>query len=69
MTLGNVYDMDLKKNEGLIREVIVQAQGEVRPRLLQRNPLILDLDGLGRVYKASQGDMDKLHFGPGQLPE
>lgn len=30
MTLGNVYDMDLKKNESLIKEVIIQAQGEVR---------------------------------------
>ena len=29
MTLGNVYDMDLKKNEVLIKEVIIQAQGEV----------------------------------------
>lgn len=29
MTLGNVYDMDLKKNETLIKEVIIQAQGEV----------------------------------------
>lgn len=31
MTLGHVYDMDLKKNETLIKEVIIQAQGEVRP--------------------------------------
>ena len=31
MTLGNVYDMDLKKNEALIKEVIIQAQGEVSP--------------------------------------
>ena len=30
LTLGNVYDMDLKRNETLIKEVIVQAQGEVR---------------------------------------
>ena len=30
MTLGHVYDMDLKKNESLIKEVIIQAQGEVR---------------------------------------
>lgn len=30
MTLGNVYDLDLKKNESLIREVIIQAQGEVQ---------------------------------------
>ncbi|KAI0033723.1 dynein heavy chain protein 1 [Vararia minispora EC-137] len=29
LTLGNVYDLDLKKNETLIREVIVQAQGEM----------------------------------------
>jgi dynein heavy chain 1 len=31
MTLGHVYDLDLKKNEPLIREVITQAQGEVSP--------------------------------------
>jgi len=30
MTLGHVYDLDLKKNENLIKEVIVQAQGEVK---------------------------------------
>lgn len=29
MTLGNVYDMDLKKNESKIKDVIIQAQGEV----------------------------------------
>lgn len=29
MTLGNVYDMDLKRNESTIKEVITQAQGEV----------------------------------------
>ncbi|KAI0072370.1 dynein heavy chain [Panus rudis PR-1116 ss-1] len=29
MTLGNVYDLDLKKNENLIKEVIIQAQGEM----------------------------------------
>ncbi|KAH7883931.1 dynein heavy chain and region D6 of dynein motor-domain-containing protein [Phlebopus sp. FC_14] len=29
MTLGHVYDLDLKKNENTIREVIVQAQGEM----------------------------------------
>ncbi|KAG5220561.1 dynein heavy chain protein [Salix suchowensis] len=30
MVLGNVYDLDLKRNEALIKEVIIQAQGEVR---------------------------------------
>ncbi|OJA07948.1 hypothetical protein AZE42_05923 [Rhizopogon vesiculosus] len=29
MTLGHVYDLDLKKNETPIREVIIQAQGEM----------------------------------------
>ncbi|KAI3615632.1 cytoplasmic dynein 1 heavy chain 1-like [Moniliophthora roreri] len=29
MTLGNVYDLDLKKNETVIKEVIIQAQGEM----------------------------------------
>ncbi|KIY45226.1 dynein heavy chain protein 1 [Fistulina hepatica ATCC 64428] len=29
MTLGNVYDLDLKKNEALIKDVIIQAQGEM----------------------------------------
>lgn len=30
MTLGQVYELDLKKNEHLIKEVVQQAQGEVR---------------------------------------
>lgn len=29
MTLGHVYDLDLKKNETIIKDVIIQAQGEV----------------------------------------
>ncbi|KZV78567.1 hypothetical protein EXIGLDRAFT_592494, partial [Exidia glandulosa HHB12029] len=28
LTLGQVYDLDLKKNEALIKDVIIQAQGE-----------------------------------------
>ena len=35
MTLGHVYDMDLRKNENLIKEVIIQAQGEVSSSLYQ----------------------------------
>jgi dynein heavy chain 1 len=34
MTLGNVYDLDLKKNESKIKGVIIQAQGEVCSLLL-----------------------------------
>lgn len=29
LTLGHVYDMDLKKNETVIKENIMQAQGEM----------------------------------------
>lgn len=29
LTLGSVWDLDLKKNEGAIRDVVVQAQGEM----------------------------------------
>lgn len=29
MTLGNIYDVDLKRNESLIRDVITQAAGEM----------------------------------------
>ncbi|KAF9454965.1 dynein heavy chain [Macrolepiota fuliginosa MF-IS2] len=29
MTLGHVYDLDLKRNESQIKEVIIQAQGEM----------------------------------------
>ncbi|KAK8843995.1 hypothetical protein IAR55_006788 [Kwoniella newhampshirensis] len=29
MTLGQVYDLDLKRNESLIKEVVIQAQGEM----------------------------------------
>jgi hypothetical protein len=35
MSLGHVYDLDLKKNETLIKDVIIQAQGEVRTLCLQ----------------------------------
>jgi len=34
MTLGHVYDLDLKKNESLIKETIMQAQGEVKIPLI-----------------------------------
>lgn len=30
LTLGQIYDLDLKKNEVSIKEVITQAAGEVR---------------------------------------
>jgi len=29
LTLGQVYDLDLKRNESVIKEVVIQAQGEV----------------------------------------
>lgn len=46
MTLGNVYDLDLKKNESKIKDVIIQAQGEVRPLVYSLcPPLYLRVDG------------------------
>lgn len=70
MTLGHVYDLDLKKNESLIKETIIQAQGEVG----LNNTLILvviDLlkDGIGRIHQTSKGNLDKLHVGFGELPK
>jgi hypothetical protein len=71
MTLGNVYDMDLKKNEALIKEVIIQAQGEVG--LPTGNALLLVLtlylDGVGRIYQDGQGNLVQLYPRPCQLPE
>ena len=72
MTLGHVYDLDLKKNENPIKEVIIQAQGEVRPTI---GTLIFEgltgcpVDGIGGVYQTGQGDMDQLHARSRQLPE
>ena len=51
MTLGNVYDMDLKRNESLIKEVITQAQGEVMTySSLSRFFLTGNADGARRVH-------------------
>lgn len=70
MTLGHVYDLDLKRNETLIREVIVQAQGEVRLSTLSTftRPYFA-LDGSRGVYQTSQGDLDQLYTRFGQLPD
>lgn len=71
MTLGNVYDLDLKKNESLIKEVIIQAQGEVMcsTGLSFITLIYYRIDGSGRVRQTGEGVMDQLHFGIGQLPE
>ena len=60
MTLGNVYDMDLKRNESTIKEVITQAQGEVMIYVALPCCLFLtgNADGARGIYQASQGSMD-----------
>lgn len=60
MTLGHVYDMDLKKNETLIKEVIIQAQGEVRSVSLIYTTVCQCscIDGSRRVHQTSQRDLD-----------
>jgi hypothetical protein len=71
MTLGNVYDMDLKKNETLIKEVIIQAQGEVSHLCYSSIFFIYSkcVDGPRGVHKASQGNLDQLYLRSSQLPE
>lgn len=63
MTLGHVYDMDLKKNESLIKEVIIQAQGEVCILLAISGMWFkfLLVDGSGGIHQAGEGDLDELH--------
>ena len=62
MTLGHVYDMDLKKNENLIKDVIIQAQGEVGLCFFEAIRKNHDsVDGGGRVHQASEGDLDQLY--------
>jgi len=62
MTLGHVYDLDLKKNETLIKEVIIQAQGEVSRFLRSLRLLAQSVqDGFGRVHQASERDVDELY--------
>jgi len=70
MTLGHVYDLDLKKNESLIKETIIQAQGEVNiPPTRFLKCFHMSSDGAGGVYQASQRDLDQLHTRSRQLSE
>ena len=71
MSLGHVYDMDLKRNESVIKEVIIQAQGEVshdETSLIDLADLV-STDGAGGVYTSSEGDLDRIHPRSCQLPE
>lgn len=71
MTLGHVYDLDLKKNETIIKEVIIQAQGEVRKTILFLKNVLSPtyIVGARGVHQDGQGDMDELHIRPRQLSE
>lgn len=72
MNLGHVYDLDLKKNETLIKEVIIQAQGEVGQLFSYSDtPLIIlpRLDGTRGIYQTGQGDLVKLYPRPRELPK
>ena len=71
MTLGHVYDLDLKKNESLIKETIIQAQGEVKilPVPFLKCSYSSSSDGTGGVHQAGQGDLDKLYIRSRQLSE
>lgn len=70
MTLGTVWDMGLKRNEAAIKEVIVQAQGEMALEEFLKQvrscscSLVLSLS-----TRTGQGDVDWLLARPRQLPE
>jgi hypothetical protein len=53
MTLGQVYDLDLRKNENLIKDVVMQAQGEVCSKVLRMKLEAHLSDGTGGIFKAS----------------
>ncbi|KAI8447649.1 hypothetical protein BY996DRAFT_8433500 [Phakopsora pachyrhizi] len=61
MTLGTIRDMDLKKNESLIRQVLAQATGEVAleeyiKQQVFKSPYVLDVLQIPEVLKT----LDKL---------
>ncbi|CAH7689012.1 hypothetical protein PPACK8108_LOCUS24065 [Phakopsora pachyrhizi] len=61
MTLGTIWDMDLKKNESLIRQVLAQATGEVAleeyiKQQVFKSPYVLDVLQIPEVLKT----LDKL---------
>jgi len=74
MTLGSVWDLDLKRNETLIKDVIVQAQGEMALEefLKQVRRYFAHTLSSNQVLMRSrigQGDLDELHSRPRQLSE
>lgn len=65
MTLGAVWDLDLKRNEGAVKEVIVQAQGEMALEefLKQVTPdITLIVARTDILNSIGQGNMDQLDF-------
>lgn len=66
LSLGIVWDLDLSSNETVLREVIVQAQGEMALEEYLRQAIILLTLSL---TKPGQRDMDELCPGYGQLSE
>jgi hypothetical protein len=69
MSLGQVYDLDLKRNESVIKEVVLQAQGEVSQNVRRRLPLTGGPDGIGGVPQAGSGDVDFVLARSHQLPK
>lgn len=73
MTLGQVYDLDLKKNETLIKDVIIQAQGEMALEEFMKDvrPCIRDrvLEKLIDISNAGSRNVDELYAGFSELSE
>ena len=72
MTLGSVWDLDLRKNEAAIKEVIMQAQGEMALeeflKQVRRSPLNIAHPSAD-CCATGQGMLDELLSRSRQLPK
>ena len=66
LNLGIIWDLDLAANETVLREVIVQAQGEMALEEYLRQVFI---PSSSSANQAGQRNMDELHPRPCQLSE
>ena len=69
MTLGHVYDLDLKKNEQVIKDVIIQAQGELALEEFIKQVCFLIIDLRVTLMFIGSRDLDQLYSRFGKLSE
>lgn len=69
MTLGHVYDLDLKKNEQVIKDVIIQAQGEMALEEFIKQVCFLLVDFRAMLMFIGSRNLDQLYSRSGKLSE